>query len=98
MEAITVDALLTTAGLSTVTVILVMVLRQVLDLSGQAMDRFGAAIAIGVATVLSLLATLVFGLVSGTDLFQAVLNGIFGGLAAAGGYDVLNGARKATQQ
>lgn len=96
MEAVTVQALTTVAGLAIVTAILVGVVRKAAKLSGEAMDQWGAVLSMGIAVVLAIVASLTLGIAGGTDLFQAILNGIFGGLAASGGFDVLNGARKAT--
>jgi sugar phosphate permease len=97
MEAVTVDALTTVAGLALVTGIIVYIIRKTANLSGAQMDRFGAAISMGVGIVLAILATLALGLVDGVNLMQAVLNGLFAGLAASGGFDVINGGRKAAQ-
>lgn len=97
MEAVTVQALTTVAGLAIVTGVIVAVLRKALNLSGEAMDRWGALLSILVGIVLAILATFVLSLTAGTDLLQAALNGLFGGLAASGGFDVINGATKAAK-
>ncbi len=95
MEAITVQALTTVAGLALVTGLVIPVIRKVLNLSGEMMDRFGALLAILTAVVLAVVAGVVLNLVSGADIVQDILNGLVAGLAAAGGYDVVNGAAKA---
>lgn len=98
MESVTVDALTTVAGLAIVTAVVVFALRKALNLSGELMDRFGAVMAMLIAIVLAIVASLVLGLTAGIDLLQAVLNGLFAGLAASGGYDVVNGTVKAASQ
>jgi hypothetical protein len=95
MDAVTVSALTTVAGLALVTGIIVAVIRKAGNLSGEAMDRWGALISITVGIVLALVGSFAFDLIGRLDLLQAVLNGLFGGLAASGGFDVLNGGRKA---
>lgn len=95
MEAVTVSALTTIAGLALITGLVLGVVSRALDWSGQTMDRFGALISILIAVVFAILATLALGIFSGVDLLQAVLNGIVAGLTASGGYDLLNGANKA---
>lgn len=97
MDTITVQALTTITGLALVTGLIVPVIRKVLALSGEVMDRFGAVLSIGVAVVLALLAGIVLGATDGVNLFQDALNGLVAGLAAAGGYDVVNGAAKAAR-
>lgn len=97
MEAVQVQALTTVAGLASVTVIIVFIVRRALNLTGELMDRFGALIAVVVAVVLALVADVALNLTAGTDLLQAALNGLFAGLAASGGFDVLNGVSKAVK-
>lgn len=96
MEAVTVQALTTVAGLAIVVAILVGVVRKAAKLSGETMDQWGAVLSMGIGVVLAIAAALTLHVEGGPDLFQAILNGIFGGLAASGGFDVVNGARKAT--
>lgn len=95
MQAVTVEALTTVAGLAIVTGVVLFALRKALNLTAELMDRFGALLSMLIAIVFAVIASLALGLVAGTDLLQAVLNGIFAGLAASGGFDVINGAHKA---
>lgn len=96
LEAITIQALTTVAGLAIFVGIVVAALRKALAISGEAMDRWGALLAIFVGVITAILAGFTLGLVGRADIAQDVLNGIFGGLIASGGFDVINGARKAT--
>lgn len=97
METVTVDALTTVAGLAVVTGVVLFAIRKALALSADMMDRFGALFAMLIAILFAVLASLVLGLTAGTDLLQAVLNGVFAGLTASGGYDLINGATKAAK-
>jgi hypothetical protein len=96
MEAVTVQALTTIGGLALVTAMVVFIVRKAGNLSGQFMDRFGALMAVAIAVALALVAGVVLHFTAGTDLVQAALNGLVAGLAASGGYDVVNGTAKAT--
>ena len=97
MEAITVQALTTVAGLAIVVGMIVFILRKALNLTSSAMNRYGALISVAVAIVLAIAAGFALNLVSGSDLLQGMLNGLAAGLLASGGYDVVNGANKAVQ-
>lgn len=92
MEAVTVQALTTVAGLALVTGMVVFIIRSTLALTDDIMKRVGALISVGVAVLLAIVADLVLHLTTGNDLLQAALNGLVAGLAASGGYDVVRGA------
>lgn len=95
LDAPTVQALTTVAGLALVTGLVVILIRNAWRPTPEQSDRFLPVVSVGVGVALAIIASLVLGLTQSVDLFQAVINGLVAGLGASGGYDLINGLGKA---
>ncbi len=98
LTAPTVQALTTVAGAAVLVAVLLFVGVKAAKPSADFMDRFGPLIAVGLGVLVVLFAEFVLKTTATEDLGQGVINGIFAGLTAAGGYDVINGLTKTTGQ
>ena len=80
--------LTTVAGAAILTAVLVFLIGKVWKPTPEQADRFLPLISVLVGIIVVVVASLALGL-GGSDLVQGVVNGIFAGLAASGGYDVI---------
>lgn len=90
MDAPTLQALTTVAGITIAVAAIEAFLLPALKLSDEATNRFGPLLAVGLGIIISVIATWV--VVTGVgkqDIASAVVNGIFGGLAAIGTHSVV---------
>lgn len=95
MEAPTLAALGTTAGLATVTLLVVQLIWRTARPSAEAKDRFGPLVAVLVGVVLALVAVFVgganpAGAPAGSDVVNAILAGLFVGTTAMGLHDAVD--------
>jgi hypothetical protein len=83
-----VSALLTITGVSVVTVIIMEIVKRAAQMSEASVKRWGPLLAVGIATVLAVLALFVINgtAIDGESVLQAILTGIMGGAASAGIY------------
>lgn len=95
VETITVDALLTTGGITAVTWLLTALIFRTAAFSEATKERFGAAIAAIIGIVLAVAASVIVLGTGAADLLNAALTGLIGGLAAVGIHEVVAGARTA---
>ena len=89
MDAPALSSLTTVAGISLVVTAIEAFLLPALNLSTEASNRFGPLLAVILGIIVALVAT--FTIVTGVgreDVVSAILNGIFGGLAAIGIHQV----------
>lgn len=84
MEAPTTETLVTVAGLTVATVLTLAVLLPALNLSTEVANRFGPLLAVGIAEVWTILATLALGIFTAPDIINVVMVGLVAGLAAIG--------------
>ena len=87
MDTPTIDQLVSVAGASLVTWAVLQVAIRAWSPSSATLDRFGPLLAVGVAEAVVLGATFVLGLTASADLAQALVTGLFAGLAAQGIHD-----------
>ena len=85
MDAPSIAALTTVAGITVVTWALMYVVVRAAAFTQATLDRFGPLLAVGIAVVVAVLAVVV-GIVNPgrADFGQAIVNGLFAGLAAIG--------------
>jgi len=89
MDAVTVQALGSIAGVAIVVLAIVQVLKPALAWPQATQDRFMPLIAVLLGVVVGLVGTAVLGGLSGVSVAQALLNGLFGGLSAVGLYSTV---------
>lgn len=89
MEAPTTETLVTVAGLTAATVATLAVILPALNLTEELANRFGPLLAVGVAELWTILATVALGAVAGSDIINVVLVGVFAGLAAVGTHQTI---------
>jgi multisubunit Na+/H+ antiporter MnhB subunit len=97
VETITVDALLTTGGITAVVWILVTLIFKTAAFSEAAKDRFGAALAALLGVILAIAASIIVLGPGAVDLFNAALTGLIGGLAAVGVQELASGVRSPSE-
>jgi len=94
MEAPTVNSLLTTGGLAVAVVLITQLIWSTVRPSPDTKDRFGPLVAVIVGIVLSLIAVFTVGLdpagSAGTDIFNAILSGLFVGATGMGIHDSID--------
>lgn len=89
MDAPTIQALTTVAGAAILVAVLVQVFMQTAQPDGPTADRYGPILAIITGIVVVVTATWVIGGATRLDAAQAVVNGIFAGLASMGIHNVV---------
>jgi len=87
MEAITIEQLTTVGGISIAATLISQLFWMTIAAAPAAKARFGPIFAVACGLVLSVIAGLTLGQ-GRLDLFQDGINGVLGGLAAIGIYDV----------
>jgi uncharacterized membrane protein len=86
----TVADILTLGGITATTALIVFVIMNTANLTTEAANRFGPLIAVATGLVVSLGFTfLLIPEPQRPDLAQAILNGLFGGLASIGTYQLI---------
>lgn len=88
-EGLTLLQLTTVAGIASGTTLLSELLWRTAAASDAIKERFGPIVAVAIGVVLAIVASLLLGF-GGTDLAQAIVNGVVGGLTAIGIHDVLS--------
>ena len=81
------------AGASVLVSLLVEVVKRAWDPPADVQDRFMPIIAMVIGVVVVVAATMLLGPVDGELIGNAVLTGVFSGLAACGLYDAVQGVR-----
>lgn len=89
-DVLTPEMLLTVGGIAAVVaVVFQFILKPLWKPTPDLLDRVGPTVAIVMGIVFALIATFILNLVSGRDIFAAVMTGVYGGLASIGLYSAV---------
>lgn len=88
-DAPTVSSLVTLAGATAATLVIVEVLKRALALTAEQKSRYLPLISVVVGILIALLGTYALGLTARVDLVQALITGLFAGVAASGTFDLV---------